>query len=452
MKRKLFIIICIACCSIAIEAQTARDEIKANINRAGSNHMAYPGPQKKLSPAPKGKTAFYISHYGRHGSRYLCGKNEYIAPMAIFQKADSADALTELGKDVKRRLEILNEEAKDRYGELTLLGAQQHRQIAERMYNRFPEVFADSANIDAKSTIVIRCILSMENALQQLIAMNPKLKINHDASAHDMYYMNYNDRLLSGHQWTKATMEEINKFRKKKVNPARLMSALFKDMDYVENNINVQSLMSSLFSIATIVQNCESRHQLTLMDIFTFDEIYGLWEVQNANWYMGFSHGKFNGGNTPYIQRNLLRRIIFEADSCLQLDKPGATLRYGHETMVLPLTCLMELNDAHAVIDNLDELSSRWINYHIYPMATNIQLIFYRANPTDKDVLVKVLLCEDEATLPIKTDCAPYYHWKDVREYYLNKLDNFDKNIKPTIKHNNEKNSFWDSSSLSKRK
>jgi hypothetical protein len=35
---------------------------------------------------------------------------------------------------------------------------------------------------------------------------------------------------------------------------------------------------------------------------------------------------------------------------------------------------------------------------------------------------VKVLLNEDEATLPIKTDCAPYYHWTDVREYYLNKM------------------------------
>ena len=38
-------------------------------------------------------------------------------------------------------------------------------------------------------------------------------------------------------------------------------------------------------------------------------------------------------------------------------------------------------------------------------------------------MLVKVLLCEDEATLPIKSDVAPYYHWKDFKEYCLKKLD-----------------------------
>jgi hypothetical protein len=37
-------------------------------------------------------------------------------------------------------------------------------------------------------------------------------------------------------------------------------------------------------------------------------------------------------------------------------------------------------------------------------------------------VLVKVLLNNREARLPLKTDCAPYYHWNDVKRYYLRKL------------------------------
>lgn len=44
--------------------------------------------------------------------------------------------------------------------------------------------------------MVIRCILSMENGLQQMLRMNPKLHIFHDASEHDMYYMNQGDRYL----------------------------------------------------------------------------------------------------------------------------------------------------------------------------------------------------------------------------------------------------------------
>jgi hypothetical protein len=59
-------------------------------------------------------------------------------------------------------------------------------------------------------------------------------------------------------------------------------------------------------------------------------------------------------------------------------------------------------------------------------MACNLQFVFYRRSPDDRDVLFKVLQNEDEATLPIATDCAPYYHWKDFREFYLNKIDAYE--------------------------
>ena len=58
-------------------------------------------------------------------------------------------------------------------------------------------------------------------------------------------------------------------------------------------------------------------------------------------------------------------------------------------------------------------------------MAANIQFIFYRKNTKDDDVLVKVLLNENEATLPIVSDCAPYYHWKDFKDFYLKKLADY---------------------------
>ena len=49
-------------------------------------------------------------------------------------------------------------------------------------------------------------------------------------------------------------------------------------------------------------------------------------------------------------------------------------------------------------------------------------MIHYRSSIDDPDVLVKVLFNGHEAKLPIKTDCAPYYHWNDVKLYYLRKL------------------------------
>ena len=129
----------------------------------------------------------------------------------------------------------------------------------------------------------------------------------------------------------------------------------------------------------------------------------------------------------PYSQRNLLRNIIEQADSCIRLKHPGATLRYGHDTMVTPLTCLLDLNGYGEEIKYLDDIAHRWFDYKITPMATNIQFVFYRNDKDENDILLKVLLNEDEATLPVKTDKAPYYHWTDFKEYYLKKLSNYGK-------------------------
>ncbi len=68
-----------------------------------------------------------------------------------------------------------------------------------------------------------------------------------------------------------------------------------------------------------------------------------------------------------------------------------------------------------------------WADFKLSPMAANIQLVFYRSSPKDNDVLFKVLVNENEARLPLRTDVAPYYHWRDFREYYLKKLDAYEK-------------------------
>ena len=52
----------------------------------------------------------------------------------------------------------------------------------------------------------------------------------------------------------------------------------------------------------------------------------------------------------------------------------------------------------------------------------NLQFIFYRSDPKDQDVLFKVLLNEEEATLPLQPVSGPYYRWSDFRQYCLDKL------------------------------
>lgn len=411
-----------------ILAQSAKDEIDNNIRLTASNYLAYRGPQKQLTKVPKGLKPFYISHYGRHGSRYLIGDNDYNIPLNTLDKAKKAGKLTALGEETLDKVRTLVFRAQRRHGELTPLGHQQHRDIARRMYERFPEVFEGNVHVDAKSTVVIRCILSMENELQQLMLLNPQLQISQDASEYDMPYMNHSDKVLNAQKGVTKVQMEYMAYFKKNFDYKPVISRLFTDVAYIENNFGVYEFVSRLFRLASNIQSTESRHDITLYNVFTKDELYRLWQVANAWWYLHYGPAPQNGGTQPFSQRYLLRNIIEKADSAIALPKPGATLRFGHETMVMPLTCLLGLNGHDRQIYDAEQLEQQgWVNYRIFPMAANIQFVFYRKDSNDKDVLVKVLLNEDEATLPIASDVAPLYHWKDVREYYLKKIADYEK-------------------------
>ena len=444
-----FLTLCVAALatvagSMRAQTLTPFQEIAADVALSANNYLAYRGPQQVLTPAPAGYQPVYISHYGRHGSRYLIDPDDYGYPIRVLSQARRDGMLTDLGTQTLLNILKMRHEADGRLGELTPLGAEQHRQIARRMIARFPEVFRDSAHVDARSTVVIRCILSMENALQELLRHNPRLRISHDASQHDMYYMNQQDTILFKQKMNPATKRAYEQWENEHVRPQRLMKALFTSDVYIRENINSRELYYKLYHLAGIVQNSEIRHTLSLYPLFTTSELCQLWEQENIWWYLTYGPNTLNGGHQPYTQRNLLRNIIHEADSCLALRQPCATLRYGHETMVMPLASLLALNGLDRPAGSLDKVAQQWVDYRIFPMGANIQLVFYRKTETplcsysqniiDNAILVKVLLNEDEATLPLPDYCgntgssrSPYYRWDDVRQYYLNKLDDWER-------------------------
>ena len=411
-----------------LHAQGAYDEILKNVLCSASNYMAYPGPtQQKLTPAPRGYKPFYISHYGRHGSRFHSKPSFYNAPYQTLAKADSLGKLTATGKDMLHRLEVVRKDAENHWGDLTPLGAQQHQDIICRMYERFPEVFQGKANVDARSTGVGRCVLSMEYALMQLTRLNPELNIRMEATHRDGSYLNLQDKELFNLRKDEKAIELYKDFRAQNNENSHLMQTLFNDSAYVRQHVNSYNFAEQLMLVAAIMQNVELGKKITLFDVFTDEEVYRIWKNGNAWWYIGWGASPATGSKMPYLQRNLLRKMIEQADSCIQQPKTNAHLRYGHETVVLPFICLLDINGFGMVTDNLNELVDKgWINYRAFPMGSNIQLVFYRKSPTDRDPLFKILLNENETTLPLPAKQAPYYRWSDFRKYYLKKLDAYE--------------------------
>ena len=423
IKYTLLLILAVSSCRLSV-AQSVIDLIKQRPSYASCNYDVYPDSiTAKLTPAPAGKKPFYISHYGRHGSRYISNRSGFDTPYFMMLHADSLDELTPTGQQVLRHMNNIMRNTEGRWGELTGYGKQQMQNIGRRMAERFPEVFHPGANVTCISTVVPRCIESMGSLAMEMLQVCPQLHITMQASKRTQWYMNYQDKKLRNSYMTPEAQKALDAYTATRMGNTRLMELIFKNPDIAEEFVNQEDFSYYLMKMGLFQLNTNFNRNTNLIGLFNTNDLYRMWQVDNAYWYLQHGACKLNGGNQPYTQRHLLKKMIADADSCIKLPDPGAQLRFGHETVLLPLVCLIGVNGFDFSTDNLDELEGHgWGCSSVFPMASNLQFIFYRSNPKDKDVLVKVLLNEVEATLPISTDCAPYYHWADLRQYCLNKL------------------------------
>ena len=407
--------------------QDVRQELRQDPHRAAGILMTYPTADNVVyKQAPEGKKPFYINHYGAQGSYYYEDPELYALPLRSLMTADSLGKLTPLGRDVLRRLSLINQDAHMRWGEISEQGAQQQRSIIRRMFFNNPDIFVDGVNASARSSTATRSILSMEHALLQLALLKP-MEIRHKATFHHQYYINPQDKELADKRMDAATTAHFAAFAEKHSCDSRQLNALFSDSAYVSRNVDTAQFCDRLFKVAVGIQNTFLADSITLFDLYTQEELYQKWKVQNAWWYINRGGCTLNGGTQPFMQRVPLRKMIQMGDSIATLTFPVVHLRYTHEHVILSLACLLELNGYGLATNDLESLEEKgWVNYRIAPMSSNIQMIHYRSGPADDDILVKVLLNEREATLPVTTDCAPYYHWKDVRAYYLKKLDAYE--------------------------
>ena len=117
MKRNSCLLLFLLC-SVVIFGQTF------SLEKTGGVYYAYPEPSTQIVHIPDGFSVFYISHYGRHGSRWLPDEQRYEWVNAQF---DNDANLTPFGKNIKKRLKKVWKNAKGNAGQLTPLGAAQHR-------------------------------------------------------------------------------------------------------------------------------------------------------------------------------------------------------------------------------------------------------------------------------------------------------------------------------------
>ena len=366
-------------------------------------------------------------YYGRHGSCYLSKPSDYDAPYKVLASADSVGKLTPLGRDVLSRLTQIRNDAYNHWGELTDVGVSQVREIALRMAERFPEIFCkDAYHIGARSLRNTRSMLSMEYTMNQ-IAKLTRIRVYRNASQEFSYYLDHQDVSRLAVRGDSAALQAYDAFARKYSDGSRLAQSLFNDTDYVRAHVDAVTLSDQLFKVAGNIQNTGLAGSVSLYDLFTKDEIYRHWKKQNAWWYFNYGGYVHHAEKKQALQHQLLRNCFYCADTAVK-TKPTAIFHFTDETSFVPFVCLLGVNGYGLATDHLESLEKKgWADYRLCPMGANLQFILYRRNPDDKDVLMQVLLNEEEATLPLPTDVAPYYHLNDFYSYYQKILEPYEK-------------------------
>ena len=387
------------------------DEVKANPQKSYGTDYPYTFDAPALTKAPKGYKPFYISHYARHGSRYYWNNSLYLELDTIMTEAHEKGLLNAEGEKFYDQYKALYPEFMAGMGELTRVGWDQHQAIARKMYESFPEVFKNGGHVRAISSLTGRCVISMSAFCQALVQCNPKIDIYEQSSRSILPGVKPDaDENPYRVQAPRARMTmDVSGFKPETQPVAsndEIVSRLFKSTEGLSRSSrriysNLKNLYTSLPSIG---------HEELLTGLFSPDELTAGWESSNLSSYRNW-----------YRDINVMKPIVADILEQAKLVVDGksddiASLRFGHDTNLGPLTILMGINMPKEGVSDPNELKYYFQNYQI-GKAANLQFIFYKSKK-NPEVLVKCLQNGYEVQLPLDTDNYPYYKWTDFYNYY----------------------------------
>jgi hypothetical protein len=360
-----------------------------------------------LSKAPAGYKPFYISHYGRHGSRYAWNAETYTLIRDVFKEAEEKDLLTPYGKAFAAKYEAFYQEPYINTGDLVPLGFDQHLAIGTFVYEQFPQVFKGRKKVDALSSTGQRCIVSMGAFNTGLMSGNPKLQIRMHSDHLGMGIIAPPSaprairRTFKGQKDT-PQMETPKEFFNRTCNPQEVLDKLFIDSSFLKDKSEV--FLDELFELLCGYHNYEKEPLFD--DLLTPEQRLKFWEA--ASYYSFYSDITARYGVIP-----LLEDIIEKAEASFGDPNRAAHLRFGHDYILEGLVTLLNVNSMGIIPDKAEEAKYWFQNYNI-PMAGTLLFVFYKNKRND--ILFKVVLNENEATLPDLTPVqGKYYRWSDFR-------------------------------------
>ena len=410
MKRLIALSFVFIYCIAGAQQYDAVEQVKSDPRKAagmeGPHRFEVPAP----TPAPRGYKPFYISHYGRHGSRYAWNSKTYTLFHEVLSAAHEQGVLTPRGEDFYRKFEGFYQIPLINTGDLVPLGWEQHKKIAAWVYDNFPEVFRKARNVDAIVSTAPRSIVSMSSFCLSLKEKNPKLQF-YQSSTHTGLTVATPTSAPKDLKRTFKTdaykFEPLAHFNERFVDYEGILGRIFTDTSFPSKFSGGRTaFVDELYSLLGGYHNYEPEPLFD--DLITPDQYANLWEA--LNYYSWTVDLEARYQNIP-----LLEDIIAKAETAFGDPSKAADLRFGHDYVFEAFMCLINAGGSGTVPEKASEVKYWFQSYNV-PMAATMLFVFYRDRKGD--ILFKLLMNEVETTLPQLTPVSgPYYRWSDFKDW-----------------------------------
>lgn len=436
----------------SVSAQTPeaiREIIRENSNFSIPTVTTYQNvPIGKIAPAPKGYKLFYYSLTGRHGSRYELKDTTFVRTCDIFNRAAKLGILTEEGERVRKILNSATAEQMGKEGELTSLGQVQWRGIGRRAYQNFGELF-DTGSMEAKSSTKMRCVFSMVSFVEGVKEKNTKIFVEQEARESFLPILR---PMIDNPASPKELMVQC-----------RITARRGEWRKGMENKFWYDGFNQTLSKLVTkpeLLKECgattpfwflyQTHHLLLFSQNFGFDNyelIRSIFSVEDEYHFycyhcltwaaLGWGWGNDNAAIFMSYLRPLVEDIIVKAQDAIDGRNPHiANLRFTHDSYLVPLTTVLGLEGCASTFGpDIERSVTSAPLCKVVPMAANVQMQLYR-NKAD-EVLVRVMLNEKDATLPIECKTAPFYPWDKFRALVEGNMAELDRRRDAILKKRN---------------
>lgn len=394
--------------------------------------------------APKGYEAFYISHYGRHGSRYPYTATVATALLDLLHEAEGKENLSEYGNGLMARLELFMEKAGNHIGELTDLGRQQQYRLAGEMAENYPQAFRKGAVVTAQASSSSRSILSMASFCTALARKCPSIRIDQfqgfaetQATAPNM---GRNPLRIKGPGLGNPYRESPAEFMQRRFPEftETVLGKMFRDPYAALGDRDVQYLMDHIYMLIGGMNSLPDGVRMDFSDIVTPETLARMWELDN---YQRFCEYIVYTASCCSVFKDIIER----ADARLALldsaagklegrtegraevavgRAEGADLRFGHDHVLMSLLMIADIDSFGELPENPDELGHVFQTFRS-PMAANLHFVFYRPKNSRGPILTGLSLNGQPARLSsldkelgISPDESAFYRWDDVKAWF----------------------------------